>query len=134
MANVELIPATTGHLETRALIQTQNMEKRETQVVLEENTEGEEHMDKNKSIKDIFQNCFPGETSRNIGEMEEVDGVAEELVKPVVKLVFLKILLVDIGISLGDVITDFLQGISLVFGSDWSIQRNTYHYGLSTRY
>ena len=127
MANVELIPATTGHLETRALIQTQNMEKRETQVVLDDKRQGHDLNEKNRSIKSIFHNCFPGETSRSIDEEEEVDGVAEELVKPVVKLVFLKILLIDIGISLGDVITDFLQGISLVFGSDWSIQWNTYH-------
>ena len=58
MANVELIPATTGHLETRALIQTQNMEKRETQVVLGETREGEKLKGENKSITSLYKNCL----------------------------------------------------------------------------
>jgi len=126
-------PATTGYLETRALLKTLTMGKRDTEVVLGDNMEVEDDKDKTrgKSIKDIFQNCFPEETSRSNEDVEDVDGVAEDLVKPVVKLVFLKILVVDIGISLGDVITDFMQGISLVFDSDWNIQWNTYHYGLA---
>ena len=63
-------------------------------------------------------------------DVDEVDGLTEDVLKPIVKLVFLKILLVDIGISLGDVVTDLLQGLSLVFDGDWNIQWSTYHYGL----
>ena len=39
--------------------------------------------------------------NKNLTKGEDVDGRAEDLLRPLVKLVFLKILLVDIGISLG---------------------------------
>ena len=45
------------------------------------------------------------------------------------KLMFLKIILVDIGISTGDVVTDLLKGLSLIFDEDWNISV-TSTYGL----
>ena len=50
---------------------------------------------------------------------EEVDGIeTERAIRSLQKLAFLKIILVDIGISLGDVATDLVQGLSLVFEDD----------------
>ena len=47
------------------------------------------------------------------------------------KLSFIKILLFDIGISLGDSVTDFLQAFSLIFDeTDDSFQTATFKYGL----
>ena len=63
-------------------------------------------------------------------DVDEVDGLAEDVLRPLVKLLFLKILFVDIGISVGDVVTDLLQGLSLVFDGDWNVQWSTYHYGM----
>ena len=45
------------------------------------------------------------------------------------KLLFLKIILVDVGISLGDVVTDLLQGLSLIFDEDWNISSSS-NYGV----
>ena len=73
-----------------------------------------------------------------ISNIIEVVGVEEdpdltENVNPVLnsiqKLNFIKILLVDIGMSLGDVITDLLMGMTLIFNEDWKIS-STYQYGL----
>ena len=64
-------------------------------------------------------------------DVDEVDGRVDELLSPLVKLYFLKILLFDIGISLGDVATDVVQGINLTFDENWNIQWRTYHYGLA---
>ena len=61
---------------------------------------------------------------------EDVDGVeATRVLRSLQKLAFLKIILVDIGISLGDVVTDFVQGLSLIFESDWSLAP-TANYGI----
>ena len=61
---------------------------------------------------------------------EDVDGIeTERAIRSLQKLAFLKIILVDIGISLGDVVTDLVQGLSLVFEDDWSIA-STAHYGI----
>ena len=67
----------------------------------------------------------------DIEHVDEVDGRVDELLSPLVKLYFLKILLFDIGISLGDVVTDIVQGINLIFDDNWNIQWRTYHYGLA---
>ena len=61
---------------------------------------------------------------------EDVDGVeATRVLRSLQKLTFLKIILADIGISLGDVVTDFVQGLSLIFESDWSLAP-TANYGI----
>ena len=61
---------------------------------------------------------------------EDVDGVeATKALRSLQKLTFLKIILIDIGISLGDVVTDFVQGLSLIFESDWSLAP-TANYGI----
>ena len=61
---------------------------------------------------------------------EDVDGAeARRVLRSLQKLTFLKIILVDIGISLGDVVTDFVQGLSLIFESDWSLAP-TANYGI----
>ena len=67
---------------------------------------------------------------KKILETIEADGKAETFFKSLVKLEFLKILFIDIGISLGDVLTDFAQGFDLIFDREWNIQRPTFHYGL----
>ena len=70
-------------------------------------------------------------------EVDEVDAPSRrssttQLVDIAFKLAFLKILLVDIGISLGDSITDFLQGFNLILDfSGRSIRWATLPYGLA---
>ena len=61
---------------------------------------------------------------------ENVDGrEINPVLKSIQKLNFLKILLIDIGISLFDVITDLLLGLSLIFDEHWKVS-STYQYGL----
>ena len=62
--------------------------------------------------------------------IDDIDGRAERVLEPFIKLVFLKIIFVDIGVSLGDVVTDFFQGTNLIFGKNWRIQWTTAHYGI----
>ena len=60
---------------------------------------------------------------------EEVDGrEAARALQTHQKLAFLKIIFLDIGISLGDVVTDLVQGLSLIFEGDWGLAP-TAHYG-----
>ena len=60
---------------------------------------------------------------------EEVDGrEAARALQTLQKLAFLKIIFLDIGISLGDVVTDLVQGLSLIFEGDWGLAP-TAHYG-----
>ena len=55
-------------------------------------------------------------------EEDEVDGKEiQQALQSIKKLMFLKIILLDIGISLGDVVTDILQGLSLIFDENWKI-------------
>ena len=68
--------------------------------------------------------------SETISEpIDEVDGRTEEILRPIVKLYFLKILFIDIGITLGDLVTDIAQGLNLIFDSNWNIHWSTIHYG-----
>ena len=68
--------------------------------------------------------------SETISEpIDEVDGRTEEILRPLVKLYFLKILFIDIGITLGDLVTDIAQGLNLIFDSNWNIHWSTIHYG-----
>ena len=73
------------------------------------------------------------EAGPNPAVSEPEDGVdgreAARALQSLQKLAFLKILLVDIGISLGDVVTDLVQGLSLIFESDWDLAP-TAHYGV----
>ena len=61
--------------------------------------------------------------------IDEVDGRTDEILRPLVKLYFLKILFIDIGITLGDLVTDFAQGLNLIFDNNWNIHWSTIHYG-----
>ena len=81
-------------------------------------------------MSQIFWNYICGIKNEN-SNLDEVDGGREDLLKPLVKLYFLKILFIDIGISLGDVVTDLAQGINLIFDHNWNIQWSTFHYGLT---
>ena len=49
-----------------------------------------------------------------LGRPRRKGSTSAQLFDAFLKLSFLKILLVDIGISLGDTVTDFLQGINLI--------------------
>ena len=61
---------------------------------------------------------------------EDVDGIeTARALQSLQKLAFLKIMLLDIGISLGDVVTDLVQGLSLVFDANWNCS-STAHYGV----
>ena len=133
-------PATSTHvqMEARKILRTMMTGRKETEVVL--NSSKPEEIDTSKQghlSKGRFGPlcCTSSTESETLPEspdadIDEVDGMAEDILRPLVKLLFLKILLVDIGISLGDVITDLLQGLNLVFDGDWNIQWSTYHYGL----
>ena len=99
----------------------------ESTVSLEENT--------GSGYREMVYSCmdFIFKDSENIevkDQVDEVDGRMEQSLKPLVKLTFLKTLFLDIGISLGDVLTDLAQGINLIFDSNWNIQWTTFHYGL----
>ena len=62
------------------------------------------------------------ETESVIEDEDETDGNnLSTTLQSLKKLMFLKIILVDIGISTGDVVTDLLQGLSLIFDEDWNI-------------
>ena len=63
--------------------------------------------------------------------VDEVDGSrADKLLNSLKRLMFLKILIVDIGISAGDAITDILQGLNLIFDNSWNIS-STAVYGVA---
>jgi hypothetical protein len=70
-----------------------------------------------------------GPTAAVSAPEDDVDGrQAARALQSLQKLVFLKIILVDIGISLGDVVTDLVQGLSLIFEADWGLAPSA-HYG-----
>ena len=128
-------PVTRAQLEARKIVKYITSQKKESEVVLHSETlQEEEPQESKKGIKErllglssLFLTAQPEEEHPDV---DEVDGLAEDILRPLVKLVFLKILLVDIGISFGDVLTDVLQGLSLVFDGDWNVQWSTYHYGV----
>ena len=61
---------------------------------------------------------------------EEVDGrEAAKALQSLQRLSFLKIFVIDIGLSLGDVVTDIVQGLSLIYDADWAIS-STASYGI----
>ena len=128
-------PVTRAQLEARKIVKYITSQKKESEVVLHSETLQEEGpQESKKGIKErllglssLFLTAQPEEEHPDV---DEVDGLAEDILRPLVKLVFLKILLVDIGISFGDVLTDVLQGLSLVFDGDWNVQWSTYHYGV----
>ena len=62
---------------------------------------------------------------------DEVDGYSKDKILNSLKsLMFLKIIIIDIGISAGDAITDILQGLNLLFDSSWNIS-STAGYGIA---
>ena len=121
-------PQESGEQELReiakAIKDKKDYEKRETTVNMETNS--------NKfcdTIYDSFLRFITGDDETNEIEGDEVDGRTEDILKPIVKLYFLKILLIDIGISLGDLVTDVAQGLNLIFDNNWNIHWSTFHYG-----
>ena len=85
--------------------------------------------DENSSVTVTSKMTNNNTSDRN---MDEVDGpVADKIVDSFMKLTFLKILLLDIGISVGDIVTDILQSINLIWSSDWSLQQSTLVYGVA---
>ena len=85
--------------------------------------------DENSSVTVTSKMTNNNTSDRN---MDEVDGpVADKVVDSFMKLTFLKILLLDIGISVGDIVTDILQSINLIWSSDWSLQQSTLVYGVA---
>ena len=62
---------------------------------------------------------------------DDVDGYSKDKILNSLKnLMFLKIIIIDIGISAGDAITDILQGVNLIFDSSWNIS-TTAGYGVA---
>ena len=126
-------PVTRTQLEARKMVKFITNQRKETEVVVRNKTPNEEDPDdcSKKGLKERLTGFFAFPKSKeDPPDVDEVDGLAEEFLKPLVKLFFLKILLIDIGISVGDVITDLLQGLSLVFDAEWNVQWSTYHYGV----
>ena len=117
-------PQDKGQIEVRKLVKTLNkldaLKQEETSVEVNEECDSLRY-----KLRKLL--CASGNEEESI---DEVDGRTEEILKPLVKLYFLKILILDIGISLGDVLTDFAQSINLIFDSNWNIYWTTYHYGL----
>ena len=60
------------------------------------------------------------EKEREVGDETDGNEISAAL-QSLKKLMFLKILVLDIGISLGDVATDILQGLSLIFNDTWGV-------------
>ena len=84
----------------------------------------------NLSAVTKLSNLSEAGPSPSVTEPEDVDGrEAARVLHSLQKLTFLKIIFLDIGISLGDVVTDLLQGLSLILEPDWSLAP-TYDYGL----
>ena len=82
------------------------------------------------SISNLFWSDIDEEDLLHTSDTDEVDGRSEDLLRNVTKLHFLKIIFIDIGVSLGDVVTDFVQGVNLIFDDNWNILWLTFHYGL----
>ena len=129
-------PQESGEREFRQLVrimeEKQAEEKKDTEVTLEKSNEQFEGL---REIKLSFSNwlckdCKQREEEIDAFDTDDVDGRTEEILKPLVKLNFLYILFIDIGISLGDVLTDLAQGINLVLDRNWNIQWTTFSYGL----
>ena len=125
-------PQDNVHSELRKIIKTMannadKENKTETTVSLEEDDSCLRWF---KNIKKKFSKLEENEMD-DVGDFDEVDGKVDELLSPLVKLYFLKILIFDIGISLGDVVTDILQAVNLTFDENWNLQWSTYHYGLT---
>ena len=120
-------PSTHVQMEVRKILRTMKARKKDTEVVLENNSRTQNDCPK-EGIGPLC--CVSSADSQTVpgADIDEVDGLAEDVLRPLVKLLFLKILLVDVGISLGDVVTDLLQGLNLVFDGDWNIQWTTYQY------
>ena len=78
----------------------------------------------------LFWSDFAEKVLLDTPDSDEVDGRTEDILRNVSKLHFLKIIFIDIGVSLGDVMTDFIQGINLLFDENWNILWLTFHYGL----
>ena len=72
-------------------------------------------------LSTLFWSDFNEKDLLDTPDSDEVDGRTEDILKNVTKLHFLKIIFIDIGVSLGDVITDFIQGTNLIFDDNWNI-------------
>ena len=118
-------PQEAGKEEFRKIMKVLNDDKIETKV----DTTVELEEEKTWSFFEILKQILGIEEYRRSEQVDEVDGRTEEILKPLVKLYFLKILFIDIGITLGDLVTDIAQGLNLIFDSNWNIHWSTIHYG-----
>ena len=83
-------------------------------------------------ITSTTKNMNNTNNEENKREIDEVDGpFGDKMADSFMKLTFLKILLLDIGISLGDLVTDLLQAMAFILSSDWSLQHSTIVYGVA---
>ena len=70
------------------------------------------------------------ESLDTLGRPRRKGSTSALLVDAFFRLSFLKVIVVDIGISLGDMLTDFLQGVNLILDfSDWTLRLNSLSYG-----
>ena len=117
-------PQESGKIELRRILKAlegNKMERKlETQIELQE--------DKPSFLESIKKSLWQEDNDSNI-EVDEVDGRREEILKPIVKLYFLKIIFIDIGISFGDLVTDIAQGLNLIFDNNWNVHWSTFQYG-----
>ena len=123
--------STNVQMETRKILRILTA-KKETEVILKTAPTEDDHKKTLCSrLASLVPDCSVFHPEPDTQPEDETDGLTEDVLRPLVKLVFLKILVVDIGISVGDMVTDLLQGLSLVFDGDWNVQWHTAHYGLA---
>ena len=123
--------STNVQMETRKILRILTA-KKETEVILKTApTEDDQKKTLCSRLASLVPDCSVLHPEPDTQPEDETDGLTEDVLRPLVKLVFLKILVVDIGISVGDMVTDLLQGLSLVFDGDWNVQWHTYQYGLA---
>ena len=88
--------------------------------------------DTTSEVTTNITNCVNDGTEIEATPNDEVDGpLVDKVANSFIKLAFLKILLLDIFISVGDIVTDILQSVSLIWSSDWSLQHSTLAYGVA---
>ena len=88
--------------------------------------------DTTSEVTTNITNCGNDGTEIKTTPNDEVDGpLVDKVANSFIKLAFLKILLLDIFISVGDIVTDILQSMNLIWSSDLSLQHSTLVYGVA---
>ena len=137
-------PAPAGYLEARKLARMAKEQQQDPEVIPEGPADGGGGPDRRRPDREgnggLVGRCTRLLARRldlatdtappALGDTDEVDGRVERTLAPLVKLVFLKIILVDLFISAGDVATDVLLGVHLIVDSVYSLRWDSLKCGL----